>query len=150
MIFIGDCDEIWDASAFMADLPAKLKLKVYSYYLNNSSSEDFWGTLVATGKQVKESCLNHLRNDHYLKTLEEHGWHFTSIGGLEKVRQKLTDSYTKDSYANDWVMNNLEQNILDNKDFLGRDFTYKIDESQWPEYLKNNKDKYKHLLKELS
>ena len=145
MIFIGDCDEIWDSSAFKVDLPAKLKLKVYSYYLNNKSSEDFWGTLIVTPHQLKGACLNHLRSNPYIQTIDEYGWHFTSIGGPNKVKNKLTDSYTNDSYANDWVLNNLEQNILDNKDFMGRDFKYTISEEEWPQYLRNNKDKYKHL-----
>ena len=75
------------------------------------------------------------------------GWHFTSMGGLERVKDKLIDTYTKDSYANDWVLDNLKENISNNKDFLGRDFKYKLDEESWPQYLKDNRDKYKHLLK---
>ena len=149
IVIIGDCDEIPQIDLpndTIAFYPSKIKLRVYSYYLNNRSTEEFWGNLIGLYKDIKGKCLNELRA-FAPRIAGDRGWHFTSIGGHEKVKNKLTDSYTKDSYANDWVMNNLEQNILDNKDFLGRDFTYKIDESQWPEYLKNNKDKYKHLLK---
>ena len=81
----------------------------------------------------------------YHEYIPKGGWHFTSLGGHENVKKKLTDSYTKDSYATDAVLNNLEHNIKESKDFLGRDFTYKIDEESWPQYLKDNKDKYKHL-----
>ena len=146
IVFIGDCDEIWDPSMWRQSVPKKLKLKVYSYWLNNRSTEQFWGTLVAEYKYIKDDCLNHLRSNSD-KLKDEMGWHFTSMGGHEKVKEKLTDSYTKDSYANDWVLDNLKENISSNKDFLGRDFTYEVDEENWPRWLKDNKDKYKHLLK---
>ena len=148
MVFVGDCDEIWNPRYVYMELPKKLKLDVYSYWLNNRSSEEFWGTSVAWYKDIKDSCLNHLRADAKYRTEMEFGWHFTSMGGHENVKKKLTDSYTKDSYANDQVLDNLEHNIKESKDFLGRDFTYKIDEENWPDYLKGNRDKYKHLLKD--
>lgn len=150
IIFIGDCDEIWSPilAEFYPKAIHKLGLKVYSYYLNNESSEEFYGTIWTKYKFIKNKCLNHIRSQsNYHTLIPKGGWHFTSMGGHEKVKQKLTDSYTADSYAPPAVLNNLEDNIKNNKDFLGRDFIYKIDESQWPDYLKKNKDKYKHLLK---
>lgn len=142
--FIGDVDEIWDVSALTLKQGVKLKLKVYTYWLNNRSSEQFCGTLYTTYETIKNYCLNNLRNYAH-KTHEEHGWHFTSMGGYEKVKQKLTDGYTEETYANQAVMNNLQNAVVNNTDFLGRDFSYEIDESEWPLWLKENKDKYIHL-----
>lgn len=149
IVFIGDCDEIWDPRYTYSERYGKLKLLVYSYFLNQLSSEDFWGTLVAPYKWIKDECLNHERSamHNYLTLESTHGWHFTSMGGDEAVKKKLEDSYTKETYATDEVINNLYDNIASNKDFLGRDFTYKIDESDWPQYLKDNRDKYEHLCK---
>ena len=151
IVFIGDVDEIWNPDQMKdytyVDDPIKLKLKVYSYFLDNRSSEEFWGTLVARYMDIKDACLNHLRSNTDLRTKEEYGWHFTSMGGYERVKDKLTDSYTNDSYANDWVLNNLESNINEIHDFLGRHFSYNKDDSEWPQYLKDNKSKYKHLLR---
>ena len=150
MCFIGDCDEVYDPEYRLyvySASPTKIKLRVYSYWLNNHSSEEFFGTLVSSYNYIKINCLNDLRARPGSRTKDYHGWHFTSIGGHEKVKEKLTDSYTKDSYANDWVLDNLKENISSNKDFLGRNFTYKVDEENWPTYLKENRDKYKHLLK---
>lgn len=148
LCWLGDVDEIIDVNQFGIDLPTfqKYKLKVYSYYLNNSSNEEFWGPIFLPYWAVKDGCLNHFRSK-LPKTIKTFGFHFTSIGSSENIKKKLTDSYTKDSYANDWVLDNLEENISNNKDFLGRNFTYKIDEESWPAYLKDNKDKYKHLCK---
>jgi len=147
LVYIGDVDEIWNPEQFKSPILAKLKLKVYSYYLNNRSNEEFWGTIVGHYKDFKGKCLNHLRTNDLPRTQEEFGWHFTSIGGYEKVKKKLTDSYTEDSYASPQVLNNLEQNINGIRDFLGRDFNYMEDDTQWPAYLQNNKFTYKHLLR---
>lgn len=148
IVFIGDCDEIWNYEQLRyfttAYEPEKLKLQVFTYFLNNSSDEEFWGTLIGRYEWVKESCLNHLRTNSK-KSVFKYGWHFTSM--YPHLRQKLEDSYTKETYANDAVMNNLEENVQNNKDFLGRGFTYTTDESLWPEWLKNNKEKFAHLLK---
>ena len=146
IVFIGDCDELWDISARYNDEPLKLKLRVYSYWLNNRSSEEFWGTLRAKYKDIKNECLNHLRINTK-KGLSEYGWHFTSLGGYEEVKRKLSNSYTEESYWNSDVQANLEENMASNKDFLGRDFTYRTDESEWPQFLKDNRQRYKHLLR---
>lgn len=141
--FIGDVDEIWNPMVEFVIKPSKILLKVYSYYLNNRSSEIFRGTFIGSYKNVKNKCLNHLRSNTELTQVG--GWHFTSMGGYEEVKRKLDDSYTKESYNTDWVQEHLQENIEQNKDFLGRDFGYKIDESDWPQWLKDNKEKYQHL-----
>ena len=149
VVFIGDVDEIWDPilSLYEPKQSHKLGLRVYSYYLDNRSSEQFYGTLWTKYGLIKDKCLNHVRSlPNYHKYVPRAGWHFTSIGGYEKVKQKLTDSYTEDSYANPAVLANLDSNINNLHDFLGRDFTYSRDTSEWPKYLHDNKERYKHLL----
>lgn len=146
IVFIGDVDEIWSPAILAHLTPAKLKLKVYSYYLNNHSSEEFWGTIVSQYKDIKGECLNHMRT-FSPKTSQEYGWHFTSMGGAESVTKKLTDSYTEESYASKEIITGLLANINSNKDFLGRPFNYHQDETEWPAYLRDNKAKYKHLLR---
>lgn len=150
VVFIGDVDEIWEDNQVQL-MGSKLKLRVYSYYLNNRSNEEFWGTYVNTYGNIKDKCLNHLRSDTKFRSDDMKGWHFTSMGGLEEVRRKLNDSYTQESYNTNWVQANLEKNFKEKKDYLGRSFKFEIDESEWPEYLKNNRIKYKNLLyKELN
>lgn len=147
IVFIGDVDEIWDTQSInkVGDIPGKLKLRVYTYYLNNRSTEEFLGTLCGTWDSIKDVCLNHLRSGTPLTSTSLDGWHFTSLH--HQLRQKLQDSYTEESYATPWVMENLEENIKSNRDFLGRDFTFKVSEEEWPDYLKNNRHLYQHLLK---
>lgn len=146
LVFLGDVDEIWDVSALKLQFPVKLKLDVYTYYLNNRSNEQFWGTTVAPYHVIKNTCLNHLRTNAP-KSKKTHGWHFTSMGGAENLRKKLTDSYTQEDYASKPILDNLEYTISHNKDFLGRDFTYSLDESNWPEYLRENRETYANWLR---
>lgn len=145
-IFIGDCDEIWDPRGlYFINEPYKIELLVYTYYLNNRSTEKFFGTLVCNYKDIKNECLNHLRSNSLHETTGASGWHFTSMSN--QLERKLMDSYTEESYAAKAIIDNLERNISDNKDFLGRDFKFEINESDWPQYLKDNRQRYKHLLK---
>lgn len=144
IIFIGDVDEIWHPSALRLVGPYKLKLKVYTYYLNNRSSEVFYGPLKAKYGDIKNLILNHVRTNAP-RTKRYYGWHFTSMA--KDLRKKLTDSYTHESYATPQILENLEYNIEHNQDFLGRDFSYEIDESEWPEFLTENREKYKYLCK---
>lgn len=152
IVYIGDCDEIWDSDALEKswrlfsdtdELPFKLLLRVYTYWLNNASSEEFWGTIVSRYKGIKNECLNQLRTTNHIKSQVYFGWHFTSLAPY--LRKKLEDSYTKETYASQQFLDNLSSNIESNKDFLGRNFTYKIDESNWPEYLKQHKKEFSQL-----
>lgn len=151
IVFIGDVDEVWEPGTLVQDPYDnvwKLPQLVYVYWLNNKSSEEWRGTIYAKYGTIKEQCLNHARTSGWLTDGRiPHGWHFTSMGGYEEVKRKLESSYTRDSYWTEGVESNLEQNIKENKDFLGRGFTYTIDENEWPQYLKDNKEHYKYLLK---
>jgi len=146
-VFIGDVDEIIDPAKYHEPpLLTKFKLRVYSYWLNNRSNEQFWGPIRARWGDIKDECLNHVRTNAP-KSDDYAGWHFTSMGGYRRLKDKLTDSYTSDSYANQYVMDALHYNLKNNRDFLGRDFTYQIDESEWPEYLTQHKIQYSNLCK---
>lgn len=148
-LFIGDVDEIIDPlSNYLSDSPFKAKLRVYSYQLNNLSNEEFYGTLVAQYKDIKGKCLNHLRSDTSLYSKGPYlGWHFTNMGGIDEVRRKLNSSYTPETYNTVDVQQHLPSRIKNNIDYLGRDFTFTTDEENWPQYLKENKDKYAQLCK---
>lgn len=148
-LFIGDVDEIIDPTThYESTTPVKAKLDVYTYWLNNKSDEQFWGTLICQYKDIQHRCLNHLRSDKKLYTKGKSlGWHFTNMGGLDEVRRKLDDSYTAESYNTPQVQELLRSRLKEGKDYLGRDFTFTLDESRWPAYLKKNRDKFKSLCK---
>lgn len=148
-LFIGDVDEIINpVSEYESDTPIKAKLDVYAYFLNNKSSEPFWGTLICQYKDIKDKCLNHVRSDTTLNSKGYPlGWHFTSMGGIEEVRRKLNDSYTPESYNTMEVQTLLPQRLKEGSDYLGRNFTFILDEQDWPSYLRQHRDKFKYLCK---
>lgn len=147
VLFIGDVDEIIDPEAhYESDTPIKAKLRVYSYWLNNRSNEEFWGILIAEYKDIKGKCLNHLRSDKSLYSKGDYlGWHFTNMGGTEQVRRKLNDSYTPETYNTFEVQQLLPERIEANKDYLGRNFEFTLDEKDWPKYLKDHREDFKQL-----
>ncbi len=146
VVFMGDCDEIWDPKALEIDLFQKLKLQVYSYYINNRSDENFvLGPVLLRYATLKEHSLNYLRSNLSL-TEGYYGWHFTNMGGLDKLNYKI-ESYGHQEFNIPQVKDNLEQQMKDNKDYIGRDFKFWVDESDWPQWLVINREKFAHLLK---
>ena len=149
--FVGDVDEIWNPEVLIDYTKSdifKLRQTVYSYFLNNQSNEPWAGTLVTKYKNIKNNCLNHLRSKGKTKYtyVQNAGWHFTSIGGLDEIRRKLNDSYTDESYNTRDVQENLEKRF-GKSDYIGRNFKFYVDEESLPKYIKDNKEKYKNLFK---
>lgn len=153
LCFITDLDEIWnpelDYSFIENHKIYKLKQLAYSLYLNNRSSEPWAGTLLTKYKNIKNSCLNHLRTPSKTpyEYIENGGWHFTFMGGADQIKLKI-ESYGHQEYNNEEIKQNVENNLKQNRDVLGRsNFNFWIDESDLPKRLINNKQKYKKFFK---
>lgn len=149
LLFIGDVDEIIDPEAYYeSETPIKVKMRVYAYQLNNLSSESFYGTLIAQYKDIKDHCLNEMRNNTFFRSKGGYlGWHFTSMGGLDEVRRKLNDSYTQESYNTFEVQQLLPDRYKIGKDYLGRNFIFTLDKSHWPKYLETHEKDFKLMIK---
>lgn len=145
--FVSDVDEIWNPEQALKWLhaPFKYKLKVYSYFLNNSSDEQFWGTLVSPYKHIKNDCLNHLRTSAW-KTEFYAGWHFTNMGDVDFLKRKI-ESYGHQEYNTDGIKSMIASRLHNNRDYIGRNFTFIVNETDLPEYILENKEKYSHLWK---
>ncbi len=142
-IYYGDCDELWKPQE-VQDMPLKLEQLNYSMHLNRRSSQIWRGTIVTTYAKVKEYGLSQIR----MKASEiskDGGWHFSNMGGVEEVKRKLR-SYDHQEVNTEENINEMEGRVKNSTDFLGRNYIQTTDESGWPEYLKENRDKYKHLL----
>jgi len=149
--FIGDLDEIWNPDqVYNIDESSIYKLRQIPYtgYMNMRSSEPWAGTILTKYKNVKNACLNHLRTPWRTsyKFIDNAGWHFTFMGGPERVKTKL-ESYGHQEYNNNQVKDSIEYKLKNNQEILGRNFTLTLDEENLPQYLKNNKEKYNYLFK---
>jgi beta-1,4-mannosyl-glycoprotein beta-1,4-N-acetylglucosaminyltransferase len=136
---------------------ATLKQSMYIYYLNNFETNEWYGTRAIAYKNMTGRSLQNIReytesptgNDGLI--IQNAGWHFTSCGGADSVRRKI-ESFSHSELNRTDIIDNIENNIKTNGDLYYRDKKYSyvpIDES-FPQYLRNNMDKYDHLIYKLS
>lgn len=148
IVYFGDLDEIWQPQ-MVDDKVYKIKQLNYCYYLNQRSSEEWIGTIVGRWGTIKQGNFNVFRGDPmFYKT---GGWHFTNMGGIDQIEMKL-DAYDHQEYNTEENKAKINERIREGKDYVGRShdwqgnpFTFWKDESNWPQYLKDHKEKYQHL-----
>jgi beta-1,4-mannosyl-glycoprotein beta-1,4-N-acetylglucosaminyltransferase len=134
IVFISDTDEIWNPKLeipFEQDKVFRPLQTGYLHYLNNKSDQHFgaWtGTRVGYYKTVFEKGPNHFRTETQTPSipLQNGGWHFS---WLEKTSNKWNDNHPD---------NGLRYHRATSAKTI-------IDETELPEYIINNKDKWKHL-----
>lgn len=129
VVYISDVDEIWKP-VDVKDAIYKPKQLPYLYYLNQRTFEDWFGwtgTVATKYKNIKNACINHLRTDSMTDyvVIPNGGWHFNSIGGQEQKRL----AFQHPVYEND-------------TEWKRREINMRVDESDLPEYLIKNKDKW--------
>lgn len=144
LVYVGDVDEIWEPRPYNGI--EKLKLRVYTYYLNMRSSEEFWGPMRVLYKDIKGHCLNDIRNNVLYRTSDYQGWHFTNQGGREAVEKKILDQYNTELF-NGTLIKDLMPSRFGIKDFIGRNFLLTVDDSDLPQFLKDNKEIYANFRK---
>jgi hypothetical protein len=148
--YISDVDEIWNPAAVFEpsdDDIYKLRQHVYAYYLNNRSSEPWAGTLVTRYRNVKNACLNHLRTaskTHYTY-IENGGWHFTNQGGIGSIWAKIEASYGSEDLNRPGIKSKVAQRMARNQDYIGREFIFSLDETGLPEFLLQNRERYRSM-----
>lgn len=154
IIIYSDLDEIPNPEIIrnikLLDLTKiyRLNQNMYVYYLNVLKEYNWFGSRILTYNNLKNLSLNEVRGDNSLSNeIRNGGWHFSFMGGKEMVKKKIT-SYSARDLANQKVINSIELNMNNNIDpfFRGSMQVVPIDNS-YPEYLLNNLEKYKHMIK---
>jgi beta-1,4-mannosyl-glycoprotein beta-1,4-N-acetylglucosaminyltransferase len=143
-VFIGDVDEIWNPDTVFPEGRAELQQTVYTYYLDNKSSEHWTGTSLMSYKDIKHDTLDNLRayderRKHMHAPVIKSGWHFTNQGGYEFVKRKI-QSYAHQEFNNPQTLAQIEQHIHNNEDYIGRPFILGKDETGLPEYILQNNE----------
>lgn len=165
IVIISDVDEIPDSNMVLKikDLleeneRVRLIHPTYYYYLNGKRCNMKCGG-AAKLKTLRENNLN-LQNlrvgsgKYKCKTYSlKGGWHFSYLGGIESIQEKLKSfshtEYNKEKFIN---KNNLESKIEAGEDILHRSskVTYVEIDNSFPKYVCDNKDLFKHLIKDIS
>jgi len=126
----------------------RLNQNMYCYYLNVFKEPNWFGSRILNYKKLKGLSLNEVRGDNSLSVeLPNGGWHFSFMGGKEMVEKKIT-SYSARELASVRVVNSIEENMNKNVDpFFRSNLTKVAIDDTYPEYLLNNIEKYKHMIK---
>lgn len=155
IVFLSDLDEIWNPEVLkhlplLETHPVLRPLqKAYHYYLNNLSNQDIsgWtGTRVGKWETLLRKGPNHFRTEREIKSfhIPEGGWHFSNLGDPSFILKKI-GSYGHQEYNTPSLRERVEEGIKNNTDFLDRGFTLLKNEEGLPEYILENREKYKHL-----
>lgn len=128
VILISDLDE-FPKREFLKDLifensHINFHNSMRQYYINvEKYNEDWIGTFACDWRYLKslDKGLNGLRMSKRSsgKTIENSGWHFTFLGGPEKIKEKIR-AYGHQEFNNSHVLNNVEENVKNNRDIFFR------------------------------
>jgi len=126
----------------------RLNQNMYCYYLNVFKEHNWFGSRILSYETAKGMSLNEVRNNNSLSIELQHGgWHFSFTGGEEMVKKKIM-AYSHQEYNNNHILSSIEDKINNNVDPYSRGGLTTVElDNTFPEYLINNKDKYKHLIK---
>lgn len=162
VIISSDLDEIPNPEAIQMvsewitdDSHYTLQMNFYMYYLNNFMTDRWYGSRVATYKYLKDKTLDDIRESTEDQArisgsiIEGGGWHFSYCGGDEMIKQKI-GSFSHTEHNNEQTLSNVSNNVKNNVDLFGRNISFEvvdIDDSEYPQYIMDNKEKYSHLIK---
>jgi beta-1,4-mannosyl-glycoprotein beta-1,4-N-acetylglucosaminyltransferase len=155
LVITSDADEIInpyvleDLSWFNPENHYVAICTAYYYKLNFLYQDDWMGSRLCTWKNLKQTTIDQLRQDHRnAYRIEDAGWHFSFLGNAENFKLKLA-SYEHTENNTSENVSNAEEKIEKGLDPLNRGMTYRavpIDET-YPEYIQNNQDKYAEFIK---
>jgi beta-1,4-mannosyl-glycoprotein beta-1,4-N-acetylglucosaminyltransferase len=120
--------------------------KTYYYYINYLKDLNWKGSRLGKYKDLKDYSFNQLRaQDNY--EFQDGGWHFSFMGGTERVKTKIK-SYSHQELNTDYILNSIESNMEHAIDPFFRGTLTKVEvDDTYPNYLKNNLEKYSYLVK---
>ena len=120
--------------------------KTYYYYLNFLKETNWKGSRLGLYKDLKDYSYNKLRSQQNYE-FQNGGWHFSFMGGPERVKTKIM-SYSHQDLNHPQVISNVENNIKNGIDPFFRGMLTKVDiDNTYPKYLLDNLDKYSYMIK---
>ncbi|MHA3788751.1 glycosyltransferase family 17 protein [Flavobacterium hauense] len=166
IILISDIDEIPRASLLKeylergVDRIYGLKMDMFMYFFNHKliydkesrmtkeeAKDGIWfGTammpynlLKQTPVRIRKTLMRTLRRKQVYDIIPNAGWHFTFMGGFNKIKQKL-EAFSHTEYNLDRIKDEcfIENCLKNGKDILGRNMEFEVMSSidSLPEYLK--------------
>lgn len=154
VVFLSCVDEIIKTDLYdliSAPVEACLVLDNYYYYFNGRDvGSNPKHPMPIVFSSYVESPHKLWEERHGFMALEDAGWHFSYLGGVDQIKEKLA-AYSHAENDTDKVKKALARNIAEGNDIFGRpdhQFMYVPIDKSFPEYLIANQDKYKVLIHE--
>lgn len=171
VILTSDVDEIINDSAFSRiklhkEYPLVIQVASYYYYLNGriiSGYSNDLGPIVLKVKNLNNKLSEIRRNRINLPIITNGGWHFSYLGGTQKIIEKIKSfshsEFDQEKYTS---IDNLTKNIDAGNDIFFRKkehehfkgdmrsfrIIYEDINETYPEFLRNNQKKFNHLIKD--
>ncbi len=130
LVLVSDLDEIPDPVVLkkinMQELPVAFSLLFHYYFMNcqNTGESRWWnGCIAATARQFKDITPQGLRNNRDIyPAIGSAGWHFSFLGGVEKIKYKLR-SYAHTEYDTEEFFDekHIKDSIVNGTDVLKRE-----------------------------
>jgi beta-1,4-mannosyl-glycoprotein beta-1,4-N-acetylglucosaminyltransferase len=139
-IFLSDIDEIPDMETYNGKYGV-FQQGLYYYAFNIFTGLETWnGTIVVKKKNL--ISFNTLRTNRGRLTHVGKGWHFSTLGTTEMIREKI-EAFSHQEFNTDYIKNNLDMNRSQLMDPYERHvIPYIIQMPAGPKWLIENKDKY--------
>lgn len=146
IVIISDVDEIPNHKAIDEFDPKRefsaLLMNKYGYYLNYLEAGQSWDRArVMTYGYLKNKSPEEVRNSGYDAVIPNAGWHWSWLRNRAKEKLKSFSHTELDNEENEWWIERA-LNFWSKLEMT----TVSVDAS-FPEYLINNIDKFKHLIK---
>lgn len=134
VVVISDLDEIPCVELFgeenlsaIRERPRVCQQREFRYFSNYYKDSDWLGTIAGRYQVIGRNSLNLLRIDSkavreviHPDPITNCGYHFTSCGGVEMVREKIK-SWGHQEFNNSVVIKNIERNIRSGQDIFQRE-----------------------------
>ena len=131
----------------------KLIHSMHYYYVNYDSvarHRRWYGTVITSGKSIRECLPSSLRRKARSGTgkgIRNGGWHFSYLGGPEKIKEKIRGSahveYDKEEI---YSLENIARCMNTGDDMYNRGLKFEVNNKrELPKYLMENRDKFSHL-----
>ena len=159
IILTSDLDEVPDPNAlewlkenFEDDEIYSFEQTMFQFFLNVVNTSESWaGTRACSLETYKKIDAETLRQQYMTNVLPNAGWHWSFLGGKQMIENKIK-SYAHQEYNSEFILNDINRKINENKDIFERGFVLKtvvIDEN-FPEYIRENQEKLSSLIKKYS
>jgi beta-1,4-mannosyl-glycoprotein beta-1,4-N-acetylglucosaminyltransferase len=152
IVYISDVDEIWNPYTRFKRSSNKVylfKQRGFVYFINNASNDSYknWtGTATASIEMVFKLGPNRMRAHKAIprRLVYFGGWHFSAMGGVERVQEKVS-IWDPNDFGGLFVEENLENAIKKKLDLRGRKIRFRTNTRGFPEEILNFERRYPHF-----